>query len=61
MSVYGDVLGGIRKILLLDEHVVTLRDELAAIKPIVNAHSERLARIEGILEMAMRSEVRRIE
>ena len=60
MSIYGEVLGGIRRILLLGDHVDALRTEIAAMKPLINQHSERLARIEGILEMAMRG-TKRIE
>ena len=61
MSVMGDVLGSVRKVVLLDGRVTSLESDVTVIKAQLLLLAERLARLEGMLEMAMYHEQRRVD
>lgn len=61
MSVLGDLFGGFRQIILLDERVTNVERDVDAMKGQLNKVAGRVARLEGMLEMAMYQEQRRID
>lgn len=54
MSVIGDLLSAVRQVLTLEHRVALLTDEIATFKMREENTRERLIRLEGIIEGAMR-------
>lgn len=60
MSVFGDAMAAIRLVMTLEYRVTELAGEVKALKAREADTRERLIRLEGIIEMAMRESPRRI-
>lgn len=61
MSLLGDVFGVFRQVVMLDDRVTKLQADVAAVKADVNAINGRVSRLEGMFEMAMYHEQRRLD
>lgn len=55
MSTIGDILGGIRQVLLLQHRIDTLADDMKALTAAHGETRERLVRLEVIIDEALRS------
>jgi hypothetical protein len=54
MSLYGDAIAAMKRVILLDERVRTTSDRMKELSQEVRDMRERIIRIEAILELAMR-------
>lgn len=54
MSAIGDILAGLRRVVLLDDRVGRLEIRVAETESMVRAHESRLVRIETVIEFATR-------
>ena len=61
MSIIGDAIAALRQVVLLDDRVTKLQGDVDAMRTDVNGMNLRLSRLEGMFEMAMYHEQRRIE
>lgn len=61
MSVLGDILGAVRQVVLLDQRVTSVEADVGVLKAQVHDLAGRLARLDGMFEMAMYHEQRRVE
>jgi hypothetical protein len=60
VSAFGDIMAGIRQVVTLEYRVTELSAEVKELKLREADTRERLIRLEGIIEMAMREGPRRI-
>lgn len=61
MSVVGDVFAAVRQVVLLDARIARAQADIDTVKSDVDALKSRVGRLEGLIEMAMYVDRRRLE
>lgn len=60
MSAFGDAFKAVRQVILLDDRMAKVQENVSRLQRDLDDLKRRVARIEGMIEMAMYTESRRL-